>query len=233
MVIGCGLIVAVVFAIVAGIFHWNIINFMLVGGLLGMFLGIFGVRDTDYSGDYEKPKRYDQGKDKRKAREGVLVSRDYSPPKSIKRHRDFSRLEVPGGYVPFEMTRTETKTKDTVKTETRIKTYIDSNDLPTVLSNHRIEHFSDGEQHTVKLISSGTTRYGNTFYRLVLDNGSRANVFQSEYQAFNAVENAYFNGRRSGYYAVPRIPLSVTIKRDGQWQHVKTATEASYLALPF
>lgn len=231
--IGKVLIVSVVFGILAGFFDWNILNFMFVGGIFGMILGLADISDAGYSSDYKKPKRNLQRKEKRKTREGVLVNQDNSPSMSIERRVDFSCLEVPGGYVPFEMTRTETRTKDTVKSETRILTYIDSRNVPTVQSNHQIERFLDREKHAVKLISRGMTRYGNTFYRLVLDNGSRANVFQREYLAFSAVENAYSNGRRSGSYTAPRVPLSVTIQKDGQWQHVKTATENSYPLLPF
>jgi len=229
MLVVYGLTMGTMFGLVAGVFQLNMASFMLVGGLFGVVLGILG----DSGADYEKPKRHDQGRDKRKTREGVLVMQDYSPPDSVKRHRDFSRLEVPGGYVPFDMTRTETRTKDTIKTETRIKTYVDSRDMPTILSSQHTKYIAAGEQHTVKLISSGTTRYGNPFYRLELANGSLAYVFQSAYQAFDAVRNAYFYGRRSGSSAIPRVPLIVTVKSDGRWQHVKSASENNVIALPF
>ena len=139
--LGCGFILAIVFAIIAVVIHANIFNFIVIGAIIGALVGLFADPEAADSGHKEKSKR----SGKRKAREGVVVGRNSSPlAKSIERRRDVSRLEVPGGYVPFEMTRTETKTKDYVKTETKIKTYIDAEEVRAVLKGSDVDVLSDG-----------------------------------------------------------------------------------------
>ena len=135
--LGCGCLAAIVFGIGAAFLHVNIIDLAIIGAVAGAIIGLFVEPGAGDSSQKAKPKR--------KARDGVLVDHHSAPTaKSVKRRREVSRLEVPGGYVPFEMTKTETKTKDTVKTETRIKTYIDSREVRAVLKGRDVDVLTDG-----------------------------------------------------------------------------------------
>ncbi len=135
---GCGCLLAVALGILAAVIQADIVQFIVLGASIGAIIGLIADPDAADSGRKAKPKR--------KARDGVLMDRDTAPAvKSIQRRRDVSRLEVPGGYVPFEMTRTETKTKDTVKRETTIKTYIDSREVKAVLKGEDVKFLRDGE----------------------------------------------------------------------------------------
>lgn len=142
---GCGcviliLIVAVIhFQIdIAQLFNsiGNIIKVILALGGLGLILGLFALtapdKQTFKSGEGNKAKRKEKPK---KVYEPDRVIYADKPTGSVSRSQQsrVNRLKVPGGYVPFEMTRTETKTRDTVKTETKIKTYVDSKEVKAIL----------------------------------------------------------------------------------------------------
>ena len=147
--IGCGVMLAIVLAVVAHFIQANVLHFVVAGGLIGMVLGCFVSDDSSEGSHKRKAKRgdYDSyGSSEGRPRVGKVLNSSASSTSScvVKRSRDFSRLEVPGGYVPFEMTRKETETKDYRKTETTIKTYINSKDLPTVLSSNHIEELPAG-----------------------------------------------------------------------------------------
>lgn len=156
---GCGCLVIIVIAAaihfqvdIGSIFSnfGNIFKALLVLGVVGLALMFFAIATdpappakSKTKSKYHKAKKH---KEKLKAREGVVVSPPYSPPASVQRERNTSRLEVPGGYVPFEMTRTETKTRDSVKTETKVKTYVDSREVKAILQGEDVDVLTDGRR---------------------------------------------------------------------------------------
>ena len=130
--IGCiGVVLAVSFAIAAAFLHINILHAIIVGGVIGLAFGVVGATAPE-------PEEKEKRKSKPKSVKGAIVQ-PRSRRAEINRQRDYSRLEVPGGYVPFEMTRTETKTKDSVKTETEIKTYVDAKEVKAILKGRDVK----------------------------------------------------------------------------------------------
>lgn len=123
MTIGCGIAFAIVAAIIAAVIQADSFKFIVMGAVIGALVGLFVDPESAESGGKAKAKR--------KTREGVMMGSAFDEPRRSSRG-EVSRLEAPGGYVPFEMTRTETQTKDAVKTETEIKTYIDSREVRAV-----------------------------------------------------------------------------------------------------
>lgn len=233
MTFGLGVTVAIVGAIVAIVSGGDVLAGFVVGGFIGMIFGWLGDSAPAEDIHTEKSKRGIERRNASRAN-GVRDNITYHPParstELVKRTEDFSRLEVPGGYVPFEMTRTEKKTKNYLKTETTIKTYIDPDDLPTVLSHSSTMYLSNGgcdrRQLTALSIEPDKTYKGDTYYRMRLEDGSRANVFQHDPQAFSVVDRAYRNSRRgSNDLAIPLHALAVTTETNGRFQNVKAAQE--------
>lgn len=118
----------------------NIIKVILALGGVGLVLGLFAVFVPEEQPDKRKEKP------KRTATPDRVFSAD-KPARSVSSSQEsrVTRLEVPGGYVPFEMTKTETKTKDTVKTETKIKTYVDSREVKAILKGRDVDVLTDGK----------------------------------------------------------------------------------------
>jgi len=149
--LGCGFLLAIACAIAAIFLSANILHFAVIGGLIGMIIGWLGDDASSEGNRKAKPKRDEHksyGSSNGRAREGKVIYGSAPTGSSgvVKRSRDFSRLEVPGGYVPLEVTRTEKKTKDTVTTETKIKTYIDSKEVRAVLKGEEIKVLNDGRR---------------------------------------------------------------------------------------
>ncbi len=156
---GCGCLVIIVIVIAAAI-HFqvdigsifsnfgNIFKALLVLGVVGLALMFFAIATEPAPPAKRKKnsKAKRKSKEKPKAKEGVVVSPPYTPPAAVQRERSTSRLEVPGGYVPFEMTRTETKTRDSVKTETKVKTYVDSREVKAILQGEDVDVLTDGRR---------------------------------------------------------------------------------------
>ena len=146
---GCiSIVLAIIFAIAAAFLHINIIHAILVGGGIGIALGIIALfapdsQTTKYD-NREKSKRKEKPKTAQKPDRIIYANK---PEGSVSRSQQsrVSRLEVPGGYVPFEMTKTETKTKDTVTTETKIKTYVDSREVKAILKGSDAKLLNDGK----------------------------------------------------------------------------------------
>lgn len=127
----------------------NIVKVILAVGAVVLVLGIVAYfipeeshSKHDYSG---KSKRKEKPKKIREP-DRVFFGDDDAQSISRRQERSVARLEVPGGYVPFEMTKTKTKTKDTIKTETKIKTYVDSREVRAIISGKDVDLLSDGER---------------------------------------------------------------------------------------
>lgn len=127
----------------------NVVKVILAVGAVVLVLGLLGAalpdESTDKSGEKEKSKRKEKPKRIREP-DRVFFGDDHAQSISRSQERSVSRLEVPGGYVPFEMTKTKTKTKDTEKTETKIKTYVDSREVKAIISGKDVDLLSDGER---------------------------------------------------------------------------------------
>ncbi len=123
----------------------NIIKVILgLGGVL-LALWIIGAIFPDPQTDQFDEKKKVKRKEMPKKPDRIIYSDNSARSQSRSQERRVSRLEVPGGYVPFEMTRTETRTKDTVKTETKVKTYIDAKEVKAVLRGGGRRLLDDGE----------------------------------------------------------------------------------------
>ena len=145
---GCGCLVLI---LIAAVIHFqvdvgqflngvgNIIKGILAIGGVVLVLCLFGLLLP------EEPKGKRKGKPKNEYGRDQVIHTD-KPAKSISRRQEsrVTRLEVPGGYVPFEMTKTETKTKDTLKRETTIKTYVDSREVTAILKDKDVNLLRDG-----------------------------------------------------------------------------------------
>ncbi len=155
---GCGCLILI---LIAAVIHFqidigqlfnsigNIIKVILALGGVGLALWLISLilpeeQKYKYDDSY-KAKRKETSK---KVHKPDRVFYADEPPRSISRRQEsrVSRLEVPGGYVPFEMTKTETKTKDTVKTETKIKTYVDSREVKAILKGRDVDVLTDGKK---------------------------------------------------------------------------------------
>jgi len=154
---GCGCLVLILIAVaihfqidIDQLFNsiGNAVKVILAFGGVILVLGLLALLLPDdptvKSGEVGKVKRKEKPKKGYKADRIIYADK---PAQSISRSQEsrVTRLEVPGGYVPFEMTRTETKTKDTVKTKTKIKTYIDSREVKAVLKGKDVDLLSDGK----------------------------------------------------------------------------------------
>ena len=155
---GCGCLILILFAaavhfqIDIGQFFsglGNVIKVILAVGGAVLVLGILAALIPDESTvkSHENMKSKRKEKPKRIHKPDRVIYAD-KPARSISRSQKsrVTRLEVPGGYVPFEMTKTETKTKDYVKTETQIKTYIDSKEVKAVLKGNDVDVLTDGRR---------------------------------------------------------------------------------------
>ncbi len=154
---GCGCLALIV---VAAVIHFQIDIgqlFITLGNIVKVILALGGLMlalwvltlifpDNQSSGYKEKRKEKPKEKPKTVYKPDKIIYDD-KPARSISRseERRFRRLETPGGYVPFEMTRTQTKTKDTVTTETKIKTYVDSREVKAILKGDDVDFLSDGK----------------------------------------------------------------------------------------
>ena len=127
----------------------NVVKGILaVGGVvlvLGVIVALLPNESTIKSGEKEYAKRKEKPKKIREP-DRVFFRDDQAQSISRSQERSVSRLEVPGGYVPFEMTKTKTKTKDTETTETKIKTYVDSREVKAIISGKDVDLLSDGER---------------------------------------------------------------------------------------
>ncbi len=157
---GCGCLIIFLIAAIAAVIHFQIdIDqlFNSIGNIIKVILGLGGVGLALWLISLvlpeEQKNKYDDGyKTKRdeKPKKVYKPDRIYyadESPRSVTRSQEsrVSRLEVPGGYVPFEMTKTVTKTKDTVKRETKIKTYVDSREVKAILKGKDVDVLTDGK----------------------------------------------------------------------------------------
>lgn len=127
----------------------NIFKGILAIGAVLLVLGLFAAFASDgstiSSAESGKAKRKEKPKKMQKAERVIYADR---PARSLARSQAsrVTRLEVPGGYVPFEMTKTETKTEDTFKRETTIKTYVDSREVTAILKDKDVHLLRDSKQ---------------------------------------------------------------------------------------
>jgi len=154
---GCGCLTLI---IIAAVIHFQIDIgqlFYTLGNIVKVLLAIGGVVLVLWMLTLIFPDNQSSGyKEKRKEKPKTVYKPDkiiyghapgHAPARPIARSEEsrVSRLEVPGGYVPFEMTRTQTKTKDSVTTETKIKTYVDSREVKAILKGNDVDFLSDGK----------------------------------------------------------------------------------------
>ena len=154
---GCGCLILIIFAAaihfqvdIGQFFNslGNIIKVILAIGGVVLVLGFIGLmlpdESTVRSGEIGKAKRKEKPKKVYKP-DRVIYAEKPARSKSRSQESRVTRLQVPGGYVPFEMTKTETKTKDTVKRETTIKTYVDSREVKAIIMDKDVKVLKDGK----------------------------------------------------------------------------------------